>query len=367
MNDSNRKLKSAEELPTSPGKSKTTDWQKISPLVRRGFAFSELSRELALGMPALCLLMALIEGSSYIWRPIAIVLYAGSILFGFMLIYKMDFLGIFDVIEDIVIVFLHAIIIVLAKLTNDTDLYRYLQFKEKIDEKYENDWEKYELEHFSAMDISSVLLGGILILVGFSQIGRHLSFLVGGFISEQMGYWHWLRFGFSTLLESVLFDLPTIYEWNISEIKAGSIWSRTFVFVFRTTIEFMAVAMILRQANRVWKFWLTQPSKINTPHKNYLTLILPKCAELLIMALWGLPIACGIVGVVKDGLSLKFICFFIKLATPVLFGFWISWRSLRGLMRLPGLWNKLFASVGLIAGILVIWECWPAFRAFFGQ
>lgn len=168
-------------------------------LFSTGFTFGELSIWLAIGMPVLYLLIAIIEGSSYIWRPIAIFLYIILLFLGIFLIYG------------------------IAKSPSDITQKRGL----------------FEL------DFTLTLLGSIAVIVGFSQLCRHLFLMAGGFVSQQTGYWHWLRFGFSNLFESALFDIPAIYEWNLSEIKATSVWSRTIVFAFRTTIEFLVVVMIL--------------------------------------------------------------------------------------------------------------------------
>lgn len=314
MNDSS--TQTTEQPPVDSGESKTIIGQEPAPLFSPGFTFGELSGWLAFGVPVLCVLMAVIEGSSYIWRPITIVLYIVLLLFGIL-------------------------IIGFANFPSDTT-------------------EKYSAFE---MEFALTLLGSIAVLVGYSQVSRHLSLLIGGFVFQQDGYWHWLRFGFSNLLESVLFDIPAIYEWNLSEIKATSTWSRTAVFVFRTTIEFLVVAMILRQAKIAWK---KRHSASKKSPGNYFALILPKAGELILVALWGLPIAIGIGAVVNDGLSLESTWSVIKLGTPVAFGVWLTWHSLRGL-GLPGLWNKLFALAGIGGGIWLARNYWPAFRVFLGQ
>jgi len=316
MNDTNSSAESIEQVVTNSGESVEVVEQDSAPSFSSGFTLVELSGLLALGVPALCLLLALIEGSSYIWRPIAVVLYVALLLFGILLI-------------------------AFARLPSDAI------------EKYG----AYEL------DAAFTLLGTIAVLVAFSQVGRHLYLLIGGFLSEQAGYWHWLRFGFSNLLESVLFDIPAIYDWNISEIRATSTWSRTIVFLFRTTIEFLVVATVLRQAGVAWK---KRDSVLRNPPRNYFALIIPKAGELILMVLWGLPIAIGIGAVVNDGLSLQSTWSVIRLGIPVAFGIWLAWHSLRGL-GLPNVRNKLFALAGIVGGVWLVRENWPAFRAFLDQ
>jgi len=362
MSSSNNTLETTKQIPVSSGESETAVRKDSASFFRPSFTFGEFSGWLALGMPALCILMALIEGSSYIWRPIAVVLYATLILVGIKLTFNFDDP---DILDEILMLLVKFTIIALAKLTNHAEFYSLVEKIEETEEEYERSLETIHLKYYSAANLALALLGGIVVLVGFSQVNRHLSFLLGGFTAEQMGYWHWLRFGLSNLLESVLFDIPTIYEWNFSEIRAVSTWSHTLVFVFRATIEFLVVVTILHQAKRAWKIWVIQPRRSKTSPKNYLGLIIPKAGELLLMIFWGLPIAIGIVAVINNGLSLEITWSFVKLAAPVLFGVWVTWHSLRGLVGLTGLWNKLFATAGLIGGIWVIQEYWPAFRTFF--
>ncbi|MBC7261140.1 MAG: hypothetical protein H5T63_03920 [Chloroflexi bacterium] len=323
MNDSNNApVETDEQQSVNSGESKTIVGQEPAPLFSPGFTFGELSWRLALGVPVLCMLMALIEGSSYIWRPVAIALYVILLLLGISAI---------------------AVVLIAVDDASDTS----------------DTSSKYGTE----AEFALALLGSIAVLVAFSQVSRHLYLIVGGFIADQSGYWHWLRFGFSNLLESILFDIPAIYDWGISEIRATSTWSRTVVFVFRTTIEFLVVAGILRQARIAWK---TRHRAPKSPPNNYFALILPKVGNLILIALWGLPIAIGIGAVVNDGLSLESTWSVIKLGTPVAFGIWLAWHSLRGL-GMPGLWNKLFAMAGIIGGIWLLRNYWPAFRMFLGQ
>ncbi len=284
-------------------------------LLTPGFSWSEFSLQLAFWMPVFCLLIALIEGSSYLWRPIAIFLY--------------------------IILFLAGLFFAFIGLLLDAD------------EKHGNETE-----------LVLTVVGLLAALVGFSQASRHVYLLVGGFISEQAGYWHWLRFGISELLESILFDIPAIYEWNISEIRATSTWSRTGIFIFRTALEFLIIAAILRQVRIAWN----QRNLVSIDKKqyqNYFEMLASKIGELILMALWGLPIGIGAGAIVNDGLSIESTWSAIRLGAPVAFGAWVTWHSLHGL-GLPR-WNKLFATIGIAGGIWLVRETWPAFRAFLGQ
>ncbi len=343
--------------------------QRPSP----SFTLKELSIWFAFGMPALCLLMVVIEASSYIWRPIAVILYIGLLLLGVYLIEQGNstidnFFGVLPI--KIGSAFLRIILFTdesfaknKASVRVRNQLIEIVEKLEKEGEELQTDLEKIDLQYYSADKLALTLLGCIAVLVGFSQVSRHLSFLIGGFISEGTGYWHWIRFGFSNLLESVLFDVPAIFEWDLSEIRATSTWSRTIVFIFRLAIEFLVVAMILRQVR-------IAPRKLRITHReqpnNYFALILPKLGQLTLTALWVIPIMIGIVAVFNDGIATKAILSVIKLGVPLVFGLWLAWHSLHGL-ALPGLKNKLFAFVGIVSGFWLVQEYWIAFYKILGQ
>lgn len=342
-----------------------TKLDKLSAqLPKTDFTLKELSGWLAFGMVALCLSMAVIEGSSYIWRPIAVVLYIALTFFGAYLLGVDKY---FDFMGDLLINLAKLIMVILAKLdTRLADIsFKTLEEIENTEKESEQKQEAIELKYYSEWNLALPIIGGIAVLVGFSQLSKHLSILLGGFASDQLGYWHWLRFGISTLLESVLFDLPTIFEWQVSEIRPTSTWSRLFIFVFRTTVEFFVVVTVLRQSKMAWKVWAKQP--LATPKNrpsNYFALIILTVKDLVIFSLWGLPIVIGIAAVIKDGLSYNDVWSLTQLAIPVFLGIWLVLCGLRGL-SLPR-WNKLFASASLVVGIWVTLNQWSAFWGLFG-
>lgn len=338
--------------------------QLSAQLPKTDFNLNEISGWLAFGMLALCLSMAVIEGSSYIWRPIAVVLYIALTLFG---AYLLGAEKIFDFQFDLLMNLAKLILVMLAKLdARVADIsFEVLEGIENMEKETEQKLEAIELKYYSEEDLALPIIGGIAVLVGFSQLSRHLSILLGGFASDQLGYWHWLRFGISTLLESVLFDLPTIFEWQVSEIRPISTWSRVFIFVFRTIVEFFVVVTILRQSKMAWKVWVRQPLATPKNHpRNYFALIILTIKDLVIFALWGIPIVIGIAAIVNDGLSYNDVWSLIQLAIPVFLGIWLVLCGLRGL-SLPR-WNKLLAGAGLVIGIWVTLNQWSAFWSFFG-
>lgn len=286
--------------------------EKPAKSFTEGFEFGELSSNLAVLMPIFCILLALIEGSSYIWRPIAVVLYTALIIFGAMML-----------------------------LGNSSN-------------------EKYPT--FIATDFAMTVLYVLAVTVGFSQVNRHMAILQGGFLAEQTGYWHWMRFGVANLLEAAIFDVPAIYAWHITEIEPTTMWSRTGVFIFRTLVEFGVVVSLIQSSREAWKF--REKAKEN-PTANYLSFMLPKVGSLMVVAIWGLPIAIGVGAMVNDGLSLSATWSAIRLGGPVFLGAWIALHSLRGL-GLSG-WNKVMALGGIVLGVHIVLKFMPAFRLFLGQ
>ncbi len=286
------------------------------PALNNGFQLGELSQTLAVFGPVLYVVLALAEASSYVARPITIILYIGLLLFGLLFI-------------------------AMGNIPSTTPS------QDAGDE----------------MEFAFTLVGAIAVLVSFSQLARHLTILQGGFAFDELGYWHWLRFGLSNLLEAALFDTPAIYEWNLSEIRPISNWSRTLVFLFRTTIELVVVAAVLRQVAIARKTRHQLPKNQAT---SYFGMVLPTLGSLLLIAWWGLPLAVGIGAVVNDGLSFAATWSTIKTGTPVVLGFLLAWHGLRGLFGLSSRWNKLWSLVGLGVGIWMVRESWPMLRTFLG-
>lgn len=290
-----------------------TDSNAKKTVFSRSFTLGKFSGWLSFYIPILYLLLYLIEGSSYIWRPISIFLYMAFVVLAFFLL-----LG-----------------ITITK-------------KDEINE--------------PGINLALALGGAIAVLASFSQISRHLYLSFGGFVADKTGYWHWLRFGFANLLEGVLFDIPAIYDWKISEIKATDFWSRTVLFLFRTSLEFLVIVAVWHNIKIVRQNW-GKPKLSKS--KNYFAFIFPGIGHWLLIALWGIPIAVSVGAIVNDVLSFKSSWSAIRFCTPVAFGVWLAWQSLRAL-GLPRWWNKLFALAGIIGGSWIVRESWPAFRAFLG-
>jgi hypothetical protein len=284
-------------------------------LYTKAFTFRELSWSLALWIPALYLLFAVIEASSRLWRPIAVALYAAV-------------LGI-------------TVLVMLGRISRS----------------YPEDG-----RHDAEIGAASVVAYGIAIIVCFSQTSRHLSVLFGGFAATGTGYWHWMRFGCANLLEAVLFDIPDVYDWNLSEIHPSAFWSRSILFVFRTSLELMVVTAIIKEASVARRMWGVPTEKIQYP--SFGSHLVRRTGHLLGAAMWGIPLIVSVAAVRNDGFSAESTWVFAGLVLPVALGAWLAWESLRAL-RIPGRWNRSFAILGIVLGLRLVHDHWSALSAFF--
>ncbi len=280
-----------------------------------GFQFSELSLLLAILMPLAFLVLAIIEFIGSLWRPIAVVLY--------------------------VLVLAAGMVTLLGNRIN--------RDKAKPDN--------------AESDVSVVIVFGLFVIVGFSQLGRHLSLWLGGFTASQSGYWHWLRFGMANVLESVLLDTPAVFNWNLTEIQGVTFWARTLVFLFRTSIEFFVVAELIHVIGFAKKAWKRGPT---TQHKHYPGLMFSKLGGLVVLAIWAIPLSFGIGAVVNDGWSLASAIAAFKLGSPVMLGVWFAWQNIRALFSVNGWGNRLLALLGLALGVWLAIKNWPDLVVFMG-
>lgn len=322
---------------------------------------------LAVGIPLLWAFVILAESSVYIWRPIAIVLYFSLITFGLFLL-NWPY-GFFSLLVDIplflvtrVVLILFDALIAISILISDVRSASVLKeaivhLEDSFDEmekKSREEDEKLKLRYFSSDDFVLPLLGAFYSLVGIGQFCRHLYILAGGFIAEQAGFWHWLRFGLLNALEALLLDMPSVYEWNISEIRPAAFWSSTIIFVFRLTLEVIIIAKILDNLRLLMKWSRRRPIttiKNKKVHKSYFNFIFSKIGNLIKIALWMIPLFIGVIGIVHENLSLQTAWAFARLSMLFVASVWLIWYSAAGLLTISGTWNKIFAFLGFIGGI----------------
>lgn len=267
---------------------------------------------LALGILIVSTVLALCELSSYLWRPIAILLY------GLLFVSSIGLLVILN-----------------------------LAFHASVD---------------IEMEAGAVSMCVTAAFFSVSQLSRHSAILSGGYVANNFEYWHWLRLGAANFLEAVLFDVPQIYEWDISEIRATTFWSRSILFVFRTALEFVVVVAILNYGQKARKYW----KKENNPPTNFLIFIFSRFGQLLLTMLVGVPCAIVLGAIINDGLSLGSTWEIAIRLAPLVFGGWLVVNSFQGL-RISGTVNRLLclASIG-ISGWMIR-ENWSALMLLLGQ
>jgi hypothetical protein len=93
-----------------------------------------------------------------------------------------------------------------------------------------------------------VTLGGTLFsAILFGQICRELEVhdLAPFANASEVGWWAWTAFGIDNLLESVLFDLPTIYDLHLSEVHPAGFRTRTMLVGYRLLVDLVLLRAIL--------------------------------------------------------------------------------------------------------------------------
>lgn len=58
--------------------------------------------------------------------------------------------------------------------------------------------------------------------------------------------WTWMAYGIDNLLECGLFDLPSVYEFQLTKIKPSNFWTQTFVMAYRLMVDYILVVALLR-------------------------------------------------------------------------------------------------------------------------
>lgn len=282
-----------------------------------GFHFHEFSFLLALIIPFAFLVFGMIEALGWIWRPLAGILYL--LLFGRCMLTLMG-----------------------GSLMKDGEFVR--PGKEET-------------------VVGIIIFCGLAVLVSFSQISRYLYMSIGGFTADQSGYWHWLRFGIANVLESVLFDIPAIYNWKISEIEANAFWSQSLLFIYRTSLEFLVVAQTIRAMRFARR---TRKNPANILHQGYWGFLFSNLGWLILLGIWSIPLSISIGAIVNDGLSFVSATAALKSTFPVMIALWLTWQSLRAFFSIKKFWNKLFALLGIVAGLWLTNQNWSIFKAFIG-
>jgi len=266
-------------------------------------------------------LLALIEASSSLWRPLSIFLY--SVL--------------------IVVISIISFGVLVQKVADNG-----------------------KIEREAPIGLAWVLLSVPALLVAFSQMSKQLYLLYGGFVATQTGYWHWLRWGVDQALDNVLFDIPSIYGWNITEIHPIVFWSRTIVFLLNIELELIVIAALVRQFQLVRES-LSESKTPKTPktlsHTNYMTFIFNALGKLLLLGCWLVPTLIALDAIVRDQLVLESLRSVARFGLLTILGAWLGWYSLRAL-ALHGIWNKLCALGGILIGIWLLYANVPAFFMF---
>ncbi|HEY7021168.1 MAG TPA: hypothetical protein VH349_08625 [Ktedonobacterales bacterium] len=98
----------------------------------------------------------------------------------------------------------------------------------------------------------------VLLVGAFGGLCRHLFLLFGGFSASRLGYWDWLRYSISWVLDNGLFNTAQIFDWQVSDIHATAIWARVLALIFNITLEILAFGALftyIRVYRDNWRGW----------------------------------------------------------------------------------------------------------------
>jgi hypothetical protein len=263
---------------------------------------------------------ALAEASAAVWRPLTIVFYVlfllGAVAFIFLAKYLVS----------------------------------------NIEELFPGAEEQLSLEYL-ALSCGALLA----LVVGFSQLCKHLSFYFGGFSPTTDNFWDWTRFGVSWLTDNVLANLSQIFQWHISDIQAVSVWSEVLVWVFNVVLDVLAIVTVVQAFNRARSNRGRAQRELPNGYVGFLLLGL---GELLIAVLWIVPFLLFIGAIAERDLSLGASWPAIRNSALPVIGLWLLWRSASGAIRLTGFFNKLLAVFTLAAGLAVLYFTVPTLLAY---
>lgn len=267
------------------------------------FSLNQLSGCLALFVPFMALLLWLCEWPAGLWRPISIALY--------------------------LIVGIGAVTILLGlKLAGIKD---------------------------DPVMMVLVLGCSLTLVICYSQISRHLYLLVGGFEAADGGYWIWLRYHLLNLLNGVLRNLPSSYEWSlVGAIRPTAFWSQSMVFLFSTLMDALITITLWRHISQVWTAWKSEKGT----HTTYFGLLFAGSGRLLVMGIWFLPLTYVAAGVANGQISLPAWWGAVRALFPLCVALWVCGKGLHGWMVLKGSHRWLALATVAAAG-WYLYTHWP--------
>lgn len=210
--------------------------------------------------------------------------------------------------------------------------------------------------------LTFVAVETVALVAGFGGLCRQLNFTVGGFSASQMGYWHWVRLGFSWLLDNVLFNASQIFGWQVSDIQANVLWSKVLIFAFNIALDALALATIVRY---VQLFRANQGGRrtVKYAHFDYWMALVVNGVEFVLAALWIVPTVIFLGAVVEQDLSLDVAWSYVRLGIPVVLGGWLVIHALWGLIRFEEIWDKVQALAVMAIGIVLLYITIPLLLA----
>ena len=270
-----------------------------------GFQLHEASFSIALFMPMAIIVLALAEGASLLWRPLGFFVYA--------------------------IIYLLSIFFAFGLLFYD--------IKEEVKNARE--------EIFLAMSLAI----GLFYLVSFSQLSRDINIWWGGYDKSTEGYWTWMRFGVSNYLEAILLDVPAIYNWKLTDIKAISFWTCTFQVLFRAVLEFAVIAQLIKTAKYVKDGWNNTTGSYVGGYANY---HFTKLGRFILLCVWLIPLSIFIGAIIVGEIKWTESLTAIQKTLPLMILLWFAWQNLKSLVIVKGIKAKILSLIAISACVWAI-------------
>lgn len=178
--------------------------------------------------------------------------------------------------------------------------------------------------------------GLVGLVVSFSELCRNLALRFGGFTATQMGFWHWLQFGVSVVVDNVTFGALQASGWQASEIQPIEPWSRALAWAYTVALALMGLGIIGHWIKAAGE---REFNSDQARRKTYFKFLVPRLLWLVLALVWILPTLVFGGAAVSGALTWQSAVSGVQVGVPIVLGVWLGWQSLLAL-RGPRLRNR---------------------------
>ena len=176
-----------------------------------------------------------------------------------------------------------------------------------------------------------VCILSVIVIVSFSQLCRYSNLQFGNYSSTSNDFVSWLWYGIWNTVEGMLLDLPSIYEWNLSDIKPETFWSKAILLTYRTSaasILMYSIFYLKRQYNDNGRVHSINIYDVPRKYDCYRIYILSHLGYLILAYALSAPI----IYLSSDHSIWQYLF--------AVFLFWFSLVNIMAVKKLNGVWNK---------------------------